>query len=85
MSLPTRITRRCLRFRLTVWTVGGGAGRGAAKIVPAASRDDTLPMLTAVCLTWTRTLTLAAADRYRLAVRELGGHRRTGNPGVAMV
>jgi DNA polymerase III subunit beta len=53
-------------------TVDGGVlAVAAAQVVPAASRDDTLPMLTAVCLEIDgETLTLAATDRYRLAVRE---------------
>ena len=43
-----------------------------AQVTPAASRDDTLPMLTAVNLELDgTTMTLAATDRYRLAVREL--------------
>ncbi len=43
-----------------------------SQVTPAASRDDTLPMLTAVSLELTaETMTLAATDRYRLAVREL--------------
>ncbi|MGD0374488.1 MAG: DNA polymerase III subunit beta [Streptosporangiaceae bacterium] len=54
-------------------TVEGGAlAVAASQVGPAASRDDTLPMLTAVCLDVDgETLTLAATDRYRLAVREL--------------
>jgi DNA polymerase III subunit beta len=54
-------------------TVDGGLLAAAAgQVVPAASRDDTLPMLTAVCLDIDgETLTLAATDRYRLAVRDL--------------
>ncbi len=54
-------------------TVDGGVlALAAAQVVPAASRDDTLPMLTAVCLdVHGETLTLAATDRYRLAVRDL--------------
>jgi DNA polymerase III subunit beta len=54
-------------------TVDGAAlAVAAAQVVPAASRDDTLPMLTAVCLDIDgETLTLAATDRYRLAVSEL--------------
>jgi DNA polymerase III subunit beta len=44
----------------------------AAQVGPAASRDDTLPMLTAVCLDiHDETLTLVATDRYRLAVRDV--------------
>jgi DNA polymerase-3 subunit beta len=42
----------------------------AAQVVPSASRDDTLPMLTGVCLDVTGSaMTFAATDRYRLAVR----------------
>jgi DNA polymerase III subunit beta len=54
-------------------TVDGGVlALAAAQVVPAASRDDTLPMLTAVCLDVRgETLTLAATDRYRLAVRDV--------------
>jgi DNA polymerase-3 subunit beta len=52
-------------------TVDGGAlAAAAAQVVPAASRDDTLPMLTGVCVDVNgRAMTLAATDRYRLAVR----------------
>src|SRR5258708_363700 len=54
-------------------TVDGGVlAVAAAQVVPAASRDDTLPMLTAVCLeAAAETLTLAATARYRLAVRQV--------------
>jgi DNA polymerase-3 subunit beta len=54
-------------------TVDGGVlAAAAAQVGPAASRDDTLPMLTAVCLDVDgETLTMAATDRYRLAVRQL--------------
>jgi DNA polymerase-3 subunit beta len=54
-------------------TVDGGVlAQAAAQVVPSASRDDTLAMLTAVCLEIDGSLmTLAATDRYRLAVREL--------------
>ena len=52
-------------------TVDGGVlATAAAQVVPSASRDDTLPMLTGVCLDIDGTaMTLAATDRYRLAVR----------------
>src|SRR5262249_53798695 len=51
---------------------GGVLAAAIAQVVPAASRDDTLPMLTGVCLDFDGTaLTMAATDRYRLAVREL--------------
>ena len=54
-------------------TVDGGVlAIAAAQVVPSASRDDTLPMLTGVCLDMDGgQLTLAATDRYRLAVRDL--------------
>jgi DNA polymerase-3 subunit beta len=43
-----------------------------AQVAPAASRDDTLPMLTAVCIDISGdVLTLAATDRYRLAARDV--------------
>lgn len=52
-------------------TVDGGLlATAAAQVVPSASRDDTLPMLTGVCLEADGpVLTLAATDRYRMAVR----------------
>jgi DNA polymerase III subunit beta len=54
-------------------TVDGGVlALAAGQVVPAASRDDTLPMLTAVCLDIDgETMTLAATDRYRMAVRDV--------------
>jgi DNA polymerase-3 subunit beta len=55
-------------------TVDGGLlATAAAQVVPSASRDDTLPMLTGVCLDFDGpVLTLAATDRYRMAVRTIG-------------
>lgn len=42
------------------------------QVTPAASRDDTLPMLTGACLDFTGDgLSVVATDRYRIAVREL--------------
>jgi DNA polymerase III subunit beta len=54
-------------------TVDGGVlGAAISQVVPAASRDDTLPILTGVNIELTGdTMTLAATDRYRLAMREL--------------
>ena len=53
----------------------------------SASRDDTLPMLTAICLDIDgESITLAATDRYRLAVRELGWEpARPGLRAIALV
>ncbi len=51
---------------------GGELAAAIGQVLPAASRDDTLPMLTGVCFDIDGdTMTLAATDRYRLAVREL--------------
>jgi DNA polymerase III subunit beta len=57
---------------------GGGSVSGAllasavAQVAIAAGRDESLPMLTGVRLEFDgTTLTLAATDRYRLAVREI--------------
>jgi DNA polymerase III subunit beta len=51
---------------------GGVLATAISQVTPAASRDDTLPMLTAVSVELTgATMTLAATDRYRLAVRDL--------------
>src|SRR6516164_2280468 len=51
---------------------GGDLAAALAQVLPATSRDDTLPMLTGVCLDITGdVITLAATDRYRLAVRDL--------------
>ncbi|MFV2197949.1 DNA polymerase III subunit beta [Nocardiopsis sp. LOL_012] len=42
------------------------------QVTPAASRDDTLPMLTGVYMDFSGdTLTLVATDRYRIALREM--------------
>jgi DNA polymerase-3 subunit beta len=50
---------------------GGLFAVAVAQVASSASRDDTLPMLTAVCVDIEgETLTLAATDRYRLAARK---------------
>jgi DNA polymerase III subunit beta len=51
---------------------GGALAVAAAQVVPSASRDDTLPMLTGVCLDFDGdAMTLAATDRYRMAVAKI--------------
>jgi DNA polymerase III subunit beta len=58
---------------------GGALATAIGQVTPAASRDDTLPMLTAVNVELAgATMTLAATDRYRLAVRELGWNPAPG-------
>jgi DNA polymerase-3 subunit beta len=65
---------------------GGDLAAAIGQVLPAASRDDTLPMLTGVCLDIEgEALTLAATDRYRLAVREMEWHPvRPGLRAVAL-
>jgi DNA polymerase III subunit beta len=63
---------------------GGDLAAAIGQVLPAASRDDTLPMLTGVCLDIEgETMTLAATDRYRLAVREIGW--QPASPGLRAV
>lgn len=51
---------------------GGILATAIAQVASSASRDDTLPMLTAICLDISgQVMTLAATDRYRLATREV--------------
>jgi len=58
---------------------GDALAAAIGQVTPAASRDDTLPMLTAVNVELDgKTMTLAATDRYRLAVRELDWHPAPG-------
>ena len=60
---------------------GGTLATAIGQVTPAASRDDTLPMLTAVSVELDGpVMTLAATDRYRLAVRNLDW---TPAPGAA--
>jgi DNA polymerase III subunit beta len=65
---------------------GGDLAAAIGQVLPATSRDDTLPMLTGVCLDIDgEALTLAATDRYRLAVREMEWHPvRPGLRAVAL-
>jgi DNA polymerase III subunit beta len=52
------------------------------QVTPSASKDDTLPMLTAVNMELDGpTMTLAATDRYRLAVRDLAWNPVPGTGG----
>ena len=69
----------------TAGTVDGAEFAAAvAQVAIAAGRDDTLPMLTGVRLEIDGDrLTLAATDRYRLAVRELSW--RPSDPGADAV
>jgi len=63
---------------------GGDLAAALAQVLPATSRDDTLPMLTGVCLDIRGdVMTLAATDRYRLGVRDL--HWAPADPGIRAI
>ncbi|HEY6279960.1 MAG TPA: DNA polymerase III subunit beta [Streptosporangiaceae bacterium] len=63
---------------------GGELAAAVAQVLPAASRDDTLPMLTGICLDISgESMTLVATDRYRLAVREL--RWKPADPGIRAI
>jgi DNA polymerase-3 subunit beta len=65
---------------------GADFATAVAQVAVAAGRDDTLPMLTGVRLEIDGDkLTLAATDRYRLAVRELGWSPNDPTSAVAQV
>lgn len=68
-------------------TVGSDAFAAAvASVAVAAGRDDTLPVLTGVKVELSKAeLTLAATDRYRLAVRRLPWQPGTDTAGSALV
>ncbi|GGC78976.1 DNA polymerase III subunit beta [Tersicoccus solisilvae] len=52
---------------------GSAFAQAVSQVIIAASRDDTLPILTGVRIEFEgETMTLLATDRYRLAMRELG-------------
>jgi DNA polymerase III subunit beta len=71
VTLPLEDYPQPPELTAVVGTVDGGLlATAAAQVVPSASRDDTLAMLTGVCMDFDGDkLTLAATDRYRLSVR----------------
>jgi DNA polymerase III subunit beta len=73
VTLPVREYPRLPELPRLAGTVDGGVLAAAiGQVVPAASRDDTLPVITGVNLEVEGDiLRLVATDRYRLAVREL--------------
>jgi DNA polymerase III subunit beta len=74
VTLPVEEYPKLPDLPVLAGTVDGAALAAAiSQVVPAASKDDTLPMLTGVNLEFDGDMmTLAATDRYRLAMRELG-------------
>jgi DNA polymerase-3 subunit beta len=88
VSLPTTEYPELPPAQPLAGTVDGGDLAAAlAQVLPATSRDDTLPMLTGVCLDIRcDVVTLAATDRYRLAVRDLRwAPERPGIRAIALV
>jgi len=74
VTLPVKEYPRLPERPLLAGTVDGGVFATAiGQVAPAASRDDTLPVITGVNLEiYDDTLRLVATDRYRLAIKELG-------------
>jgi DNA polymerase III subunit beta len=74
VTLPIAEYPRLPELPRLAGTVDGGAFATAiGQVTPAASRDDTLPVITGVNVEIEGdTITLVATDRYRLAIRELG-------------
>ncbi|MGV9778200.1 DNA polymerase III subunit beta, partial [Streptosporangium sp. NPDC003464] len=71
-----------------IGAVGGGVFASAVgQVAPAASRDETLPMLTGIRVDISgETVAMAATDRYRIAAREFGWRpERPGGTAAAMV
>ena len=88
VTLPLEEYPDLPEFPQTAGTVDGGMLAAAiSQVTPAASRDDTLPLLTGVNIEVDgKTMTLAATDRYRLAVRELPWNpARPGRKGEYLV
>jgi DNA polymerase-3 subunit beta len=74
VTLPVKEYPRLPELPRLAGTVDGGVlATAIGQVVPAASRDDTLPVITGVNLEIEGdTIRLVATDRYRLAIRELG-------------
>jgi DNA polymerase III subunit beta len=76
VTLPTGEYPRLPELPRLAGTVDGGVlATAIGQVTPAASRDDTLPVITGVNVEIEGDMiTLVATDRYRLAIRELGWH-----------
>lgn len=74
VTMPVRDYPRLPELPRLAGTVDGGVlATAIGQVVPAASRDDTLPIITGVNVEIDGgMIRLVATDRYRLAVRELG-------------
>ena len=74
VTLPVKEYPRLPELPLLAGTVDGGTlATAIGQVAPAASRDDTLPVITGVNVEIDGdSIRLVATDRYRLAIRELG-------------
>jgi DNA polymerase III subunit beta len=88
VTLPVKEYPRLPELPRLAGTVDGGAlATAIGQVAPAASRDDTLPVITGVNVEIDGgTVRLVATDRYRLAIRELGWNpARPGEHGTLLV
>src|SRR6266702_3949884 len=88
VTLPVREYPRLPELPRLAGTVDGGVlATAIGQVAPAASRDDTLPVITGVNLEIDGdTIRLVATDRYRLAIRELGWNpAHPGSRGTLLV
>jgi DNA polymerase-3 subunit beta len=74
VTLPIGEYPRLPELPRLIGTVDGGVlATAIGQVTPAASRDDTLPVITGVNVEINGdVVTLVTTDRYRLAIRELG-------------
>jgi DNA polymerase III subunit beta len=84
VTLPLREYPKLPELPRLAGTVDGGAlAIAISQVTPAASRDDTLPVITGVNVEIEGGLiTLVATDRYRLAIRELAWSPAEAEPGA---
>jgi DNA polymerase-3 subunit beta len=86
-TMPDEDYPRLPELPTTAGTVSSAVfARAVSQVAIAAGKDDTLPMLTGIRLEIDgERLTLAATDRYRLAVRELGWNPSSARSADAQV
>ena len=81
VTLPVKEYPRLPELPLAGTVDGGVLATAIGQVVPAASRDDTLPVITGVNLEIDEdSIRLVATDRYRLAIRALGWN--PAHPGI---
>ena len=88
VTLPVKEYPRLPELPLLAGTVDGGVlATAIGQVAPAASRDDTLPVITGVNVEIDEdSIRLVATDRYRLAIRELGWNpAHPGSSGTLLV